>query len=101
MSDQDYIDILMKNIVDKYDYERMFEDDFSRIDKNLSYDGFVNWNKKCINESSNDDKLFFVMICKKINNKELGQMDMESCVVFDSSNVYFDKNKKLIIVNPR
>jgi hypothetical protein len=41
------------------------------------------------------------MICNKIKNNEIGQMDMESCVVFDSSNVFFDINKKLIIVNPR
>ena len=36
MSDQKYIDLLLKYIVDKYDYEWMFDEDSSQVPSTFS-----------------------------------------------------------------
>jgi hypothetical protein len=92
----------MKIMLDKDDYRRMIQtEECDEIDKNLSYTQFLDWNIKCIDELSDEDKLFLRILCNKISNKNIGQMDLESCVVFTTCSIFFDKNKKLIIVNPR
>ncbi len=94
--------ISMKFMLDKDDYKRMIDLKIvHEIDKNLSYEQFIDWNFKCINELSDEDKSFLKILCNKINNKKIGQMDLESCVVFETCSIFFDKNKNLVIVNPR
>jgi hypothetical protein len=79
----------------------MIDYDCSKINKELPYDQFIQWNIKCIEESTDDDKLFFKMLCSKIINDNISQMDLESCSIFDTFSVFFSSNKKLIVVNQR
>lgn len=79
----------------------MMDNECSEINKDLSYNGFLKWNIKCITESCDEDKLLFKILANNIINKKLGQMDLESCAVFESCSLFYGTNKKLIIVNPR
>jgi len=84
-----------------YDYNQMIYYECSKINTKLSYTQFLEWNINCIIESSDEDRLLFKILANNIINKKIGQMDLESCVVFESFSLFYDVNKKLIIVNPR
>jgi len=101
MTTEECIQLFTKIKLDKYDYERMIECDCLKINKELSYNEFIEWNIKCIEESKDDDKLFFKLLCNKIINDDIGQMDLESCSVFNTCIVFFSTDKKLIVVNQR
>jgi hypothetical protein len=79
----------------------MVDNECNKINTNLSYNQFLEWNIKCIIESSDDDRLLFKILANNIINNKIGQMDLESCAVFESCSLFYDNKKKLIIVNPR
>lgn len=98
-------DIQLSNyIVEKADFLRMqidvtghpvpwFED--------MDYDEFLQWNKECICELSNEDDAWLVGLCGRMKNQRIMLQDMESCVQFVADSFYFDRNKNIVIVNPR
>ena len=94
-------ELLKKFIPNKYDYDRMDGNECDGIDANKSYNDFLEWNIKCIIECSEDDYNFIAKLCSKIANKQINQMDMESCIVWDSSGIFFNKEKNLVIYHPR
>jgi hypothetical protein len=65
------------------------------------YYEFIDWNIKCISELSEEKQNWLYELCIQINNNEINLMDEEVCVVFTACNIFFDKNKKLCIMNPR
>ena len=93
--------LLTNFIPNKYDYDRMVAYDCEGIKEGESYDDFLDWNIKCIMECSEEDYNFIAKLCSKIAIKQINQMDMESCVVWDSSGVFFNKQKNLVIYHPR
>jgi hypothetical protein len=101
MYEKECLYLLNRFIINQYDYDRMIGYDCNNIDPNLSYDDFVEWNVKCLKEYKDEDYVFFKYLCDKMNQNKIGQMDMETCVVFTTTNIFFDINKNLIIVNPR
>jgi len=101
MSAEEYITLLEENLIDKDDYQRMLELDYDGIDETKSYDDFVKWNINCLKEYSKEEYIFFKVLCQKIDDQKLGQMDMESCVGWDTYCLFFDINKNLILVHPR
>jgi hypothetical protein len=82
-------------------YERMKGYDCSAIDRSLPYNEFVRWNIECIRGLTDDDKEWVVGLCKRLKKNTIGLMDLESCAVFVGDCIYFDKNKNLVIANPR
>ena len=93
---------LLSNIIPcSYDYDRMIAYNCEGINEHESYDDFYDWNIKCILECSDEDYNFIAKLCSKISNKQINQMDMESCVVWDSDGVFFNKQKNLVIYHPR
>jgi len=66
-----------------------------------NYDEFVKWNTECVNNLTNGDIAHILWICKLITTSNLSLMDMESCIKFEASGIYFDEDKSLVIVNPR
>ena len=83
------------------DYDRMIHHECNKINNKLSYNQFLEWNIRCIIESSDDDRLLFKILANNIINNKIGQMDLESCAVFESFSLFYDTKKRLIIVNPR
>lgn len=94
-------ELIKKYIVDKYDYDRMISHDCDCIDDKKTYDDFVKWNIQCMLECDAGEYILIEQLCKKIKNRTVAQMDLESCAVFDSSNIFFGIKKNLVIVNPR
>jgi len=101
MSEQECIDLLYKCIVTENDYERMVDYNCDGIIESESYEAFLDWNVVCIKISSTSEKLLFKLLCNKIQNKQFGQMDLETCGTWDSDSLFFDKNKNIIVVHPR
>jgi hypothetical protein len=83
------------------DYDQMIHYECKKINNELSYNEFLEWNIKCITESSDEDKILFKILANNIINNKIGQMDLESCAVFESCSLFYDIKKRLIIVSPR
>jgi len=101
MTTEECLELFNKIKLYSLDYDRMVNNDCSGIKTILSYDQFLDWNIKCIKESSDEDKVFFKALCNKIINKNIGQMDLEDCGVWVSDSLFFDLKKNIIIVHPR
>ncbi len=89
---------IFNNIASQSTFERM---------KCLGYNEFNNYNDfyshsiNCINEMTDSDKVWFNVLCNKINERKINLVDEESCAEFTAYCFYFNINKKLCIVNPR
>jgi hypothetical protein len=101
MTTEQCISLFTQITLSIYDYNRMIHNECNKINTNLSYNQFLEWNIKCIIESSDDDRLLFKILADNIINNKIGQMDLESCAVFESFSLFYDSKKRLIIVNPR
>ena len=88
-----------KYIIGDYSLSRMDELDKPPSYKN--YSEFIDWNMKCISELSEEKQNWLYELCIQINNNEIKLMDEESCAIFTACNIFFDKDKKLCIMNPR
>ena len=88
-----------KYIIGDYSLSRMNELDKPPLYKD--YSEFIDWNMKCISELSEEKQNWLYELCIQINNNEIKLMDEESCVKFTACNIFFDKDKKLCIMNPR
>jgi hypothetical protein len=101
MSTDECISLFNQITISSGDYDQMIHYECKQINNILSYDEFLEWNIKCITESSDEDKILFKILANNIINNKVGQMDMESCAVFESCSLFYDTNKRLIIVSPR
>ena len=90
---------ILKHVVEEYCYERMLDHDCRDVDNTLSYENFLAWNKKCIEELSSADIRWLGVFCDRLN--KIGMMDMEDCGVWKADSFYYDKNKNIVIVHPR
>jgi hypothetical protein len=77
----------------------MLGQDCKSIDPSLSYDEFLAWNKKCIDELSSEDLSWLWGFSNRLN--KIGMMDMEDCGVWKADSFYYDADKQLVIVHPR
>jgi len=101
MSTEECLELFNKIKLDSHDYDRMVDHDCSGIKTILSYDQFLDWNIRCIKELSDEDKVFFKILCNKIINRNIKQMDLEDCGVWVSESLFFDLKKNIVIVHPR
>ena len=93
---------ILKNFIpSKYDYDRMIAEGCKGINQKESYNDFLEWNSKCIIECSDDDYNFIEKLCSRIGINKISQMDMECCTIWDSSGIFFNKQKNIVIYHPR
>jgi hypothetical protein len=92
---------IMTHVVPEYYYERMLGEECRGIDKSESYHDFLAWNKYCLEELSFEDVSWVWGLCQRINYNKIGMMDMEDCGIWEADAIFYDINKKLIIVHPR
>lgn len=67
----------------------------------LDYDGFITWNKNCYSELSAEDRTWVDGTCKRISNKSLSLMDEEACCPWEATAIFFDSQKRLVVMHPR
>ena len=98
-------DVKLSNyIIEKADFLRMQTDVTGHSVpwfEDMDYSDFLQWNNECICELSDEDDAWLVGLCGRMNNQRIMLQDMESCVQFVAYGFYFDKNKDIVIVNPR
>jgi len=92
---------IMNHLVKEDDYKRMIDYECDGIDISMSYDDFILYNKKCLKELSYDDLRWDWGLCKRLNRKVIGLMDLECCAIFMGSYIFYDNNKNIVVVNPR
>ena len=91
----------MSFVVDAHSYARMQSQDYSGVDDSMQYAVFLDWNFKCINSLTEDERNWVLKLTQMIKGEKLNMLDLESCVSFNASKIYYDVNKKLCIVHPR
>jgi hypothetical protein len=69
--------------------------------KAATYAEFYDWNLTCICDMTNAERDWLHGLCVRLKNKDVKLMDLESCITFTAFAFFFDKKKKLCIVNPR
>jgi len=67
----------------------------------MSFAEFVTWNLEKIKSLSPDDKQWMAGLCRRIRVDKIRQVDMESCVEWDSCGFYYDPRGHLCIMHPR
>ena len=89
---------ISKYLVNEYTFERMQ----SHGDYDCpSFEKFMAWNLKCIDELNDEDRIWITGLCKRINKRSIYLMDEEYASASDATNIYFDKNKNVCIMTPR
>ena len=86
-------------IVDQYTFGRMknHNDDINHS----NYQDFLAFNIQCINELTDDDKTWLMVLCRKLKSKMICLVDTEHCQEFEGDTFYFNNKKKLCITNTR
>ena len=92
---------IMTHVVPECYYERMLGQECKAIDEGETYHDFLAWNKSCLEELSHDDVMWTWGLCRRLNNNNIGTMDMEDCGIWEADAIFYDLNKKLVIVHPR
>ena len=93
------MDLIYSSIASKYTFDRKKDDDDKFTFE--TYDEFVTFNKNCINEQTDDNKLWLYKLCQMIKGDKINLVDEESCVEFTAHCFYFNHENKLCITNPR
>ena len=91
----------MSFVVGAHDYARMQSQDYSGVDDSMQYASFLDWNLKCINALTDDERKWLYQLTQLIRGNNINMLDLEPCVAWSASNIYYDMNKKLCIVHPR
>lgn len=97
------MDIIKKNLVDEYTFERMknMDEDLDTHYSDYTYPEFVAWNMTCAAALPEDELNWLVVLCRKIRRDSVRIMDAESCIAFSAAGIYFDPEKNLCIWNDR
>jgi len=92
---------IMSFVVDAHSYARMQSQDYSGVDDSMQYAAFLDWNLKCINALSEEERNWVLTLTQMITKHKINMLDLEPCVSWSASNIYYDMDKKLCIVHPR
>lgn len=92
---------ILNNLIAECEYERMLSQMCLAIDPSLSYNDFLAYNKKCLEELFPEDLEWMRCLCKRLNNGRIGMMDLEDCGIWEGHCFFYDLDKNLVIVHPR
>ena len=71
------------------------------LDEDTMYERFRDWNLKCMNDMYDHVFEDFAWLCDLIANGRLRNMDMKSTATFQTSGLYFNEDKQMVIYNGR
>ena len=101
MTTAECLQLLGNIIITDSDYERINNEYPEAINAQETYGQLVARNMNIIIAYSDEERMFFKMLCDKINNRKIRQMDLESCVAFRTDSLYFNPKGELVIANAR
>jgi len=77
------------------------EDTFERLDYDMTYAKFHDWNLKCMSKMSDDDRAWVQGLTSRIGKGNINIVDKETGCEMSVYTIYFDKKKNICIVCPR
>jgi len=83
----------------KYSYNRMV--DYNEKHGFESFDHFLNHNKKCVDQSNDQDTDFMLTLIEKINKEYIAQCDEEDFIEWDTDTLFFNIKNQLVFMHPR
>ena len=89
----------IKQKFDNYLFERMRE--YNEDSGFNNYNKFIKHNEKCVRKLSDIDLEFIDRLIDKIREEEIVQCDEDNFVEWETYSIYFNKNKKLVMMHPR
>jgi hypothetical protein len=92
---------ILSFLVEEFEFERMKELECRHIDHSMTYAEFHEWNTLCLSEQAPDYDPWLLRLCQLMKDNQICLMDLESCAVFEACAFFYDKNKRLCIINPR
>ncbi len=101
MSIMNSIAMFQKCRINQYTYDRMKYLNVDPFYQEKSYDDFIEWNDNCFKKLSVDDRNWVVKLCRRVKKSSIQLVDEESCIEFDAYWVFFNKNGKICLMNPR
>jgi hypothetical protein len=84
---------------DYYDFARM--GDMNDEYNDMSYPQFITWNMEKIAQLSDEDRAWLRGLCRRIHVDNIRQVDLDSCVEWDSCGFYYNPRGRLCIMHPR
>jgi hypothetical protein len=99
----DAVKTIMKCVISEYYFGRRqsYSDECKGDDESESYEEFLAWNRKCLDSMDKEEIDWLLGFCTRLNNGMVQTMDMECPSASTADTIYFDKNKNLVIANPR
>ena len=67
----------------------------------MSFTQFITWNMEQISKLSDDDRAWLKGLCRRIRVDKIRQVDLDTCVEWDSCGFYYDPRGHLCIMHPR
>ena len=103
MTDKDVlVHRILANVVPECYYERMLGERSDGIDSAMSYNEFFLYNKGCLEDLSHEDLSWVSGLCNRLNRGNcIGMMDMEDCGIWNADSIFYDLDRKLVLVHPR
>jgi hypothetical protein len=95
------MEVIRDTIIDKDSFERIRDLRGESRFGFSSYEEFMAWNERCINEMSGDDFVWINGLSRRMRRNAIGLMDLEPCVIFNAFRFFFARNKDIVIVNDR
>jgi len=96
MTHKEYLEAFAKWGQDRYGAMKAEE-----LDEDTMYRRFRDWNLKCLNDLYEDVFEDVAWLCDLIANGRIRNMDMQSTATFQTSGIYFDEDRQLVIYNRR
>jgi hypothetical protein len=97
----DCVSALVRVLPDKFDYERMADLESRAIDTTKTYKEFVDFQRATAAVLQPEECKWVKSLCDHIMGSKISNMDLEPCVPMKSVKLFYDKNRKLVIVNDR
>ena len=94
-------DDLLKALPKEYDYNRLVHYKSNSINSKTSYEDFIINQEAMISTLSDEECIKAKTVLDLIANKGLKLMDMEYASSVTPTNMFFDTNRRMVIVSPR
>jgi len=69
--------------------------------RSANYVAFESWNRDCFCEMGKKELNHMMWLCRRISSEKLANMDVDSCTIWRSGCIHFDKYGRLVISNDR
>ena len=92
---------IRSQIIDEHVFKRIRDYGYGDGFPFKTYKEFMEWQEKCLAEMSGDDCTWIRGLCSRVSNGKVRLMDEDTCVDYQADMIYFDVDRKVVIMNSR